>query len=102
MNKLVVTGRVIRWLLFLQKIDITILDNPSHENVVVDFLSRLQQQDDEPVLVDDAFPDEHLFAISIKILWYADMENYLVTCKFPPHFSLRECRKLVKLNGDYT
>lgn len=86
MNKPVVTGRVIRWLLLLQEFDVTILDKPSRENVVADFLSRLQQPDNEPVLVDDAFSDEHLFSISTKSPWYADIANYLVTCKFPSTF----------------
>ncbi|XP_059068671.1 uncharacterized protein LOC131859137 [Cryptomeria japonica] len=42
MNKPMVTGRVIRWLLLLQEFDVTILDKPGRENVVADFLSRLQ------------------------------------------------------------
>jgi hypothetical protein len=41
MNKPVVTGQVIRWLLLLQEFDVTILDKPGRENVVADFLSRL-------------------------------------------------------------
>ena len=41
MNKLVVTSRFIKWLLLLQEFDVTILDKPSQENVVADFLSRL-------------------------------------------------------------
>lgn len=43
MNKPIVTSRVIRWLLLLQKFNIMILDNPGCEIVVVDFMSRLQQ-----------------------------------------------------------
>ncbi|XP_059070597.1 uncharacterized protein LOC131860231 [Cryptomeria japonica] len=48
-NKPVVTGCVIRWLFLLQEFDVTILDKPSRENVVADFLSRLQQPNNEPV-----------------------------------------------------
>ncbi|XP_057853197.2 uncharacterized protein LOC131063406 [Cryptomeria japonica] len=102
MNKPVVTGRVIRCWLLLQEFDVTILDKPGRENVVADFLSRLQLPDNEPTLVDDTFPDEHLFAISAESPWFADIANYLVTCKFPPHFSPRERRKLVGLSGQYT
>ncbi|XP_057860869.1 uncharacterized protein LOC131069461 [Cryptomeria japonica] len=98
MNKPVVTSRVIRWILLLQEFDITILDKPGHGNLVADFQSMLQQQD-VPVLVDDTFPDENLFAISAKILRFADVENYLVTCWFPPHFSPLERRKIVGVSG---
>ena len=79
MNKPIVISRVIRWLLLLQEFDVTILDKPSQENVVVDFLSQLPHSDNEIVPVDDLFLDEHLFAISAKSPWYANIANYLVT-----------------------
>jgi hypothetical protein len=41
MNKPITNGRVTRWLLLLQEFNITIIDRPSKENQVVDFLSRL-------------------------------------------------------------
>eukprot|EP00253_Pinus_taeda_P016480 PITA_16480 len=41
MNKLDVNARTIRWLLLLQQFDLTIVDKPGKENVVADFLSRL-------------------------------------------------------------
>jgi hypothetical protein len=56
MNKPITNARVTRWLLLLQEFDITIVDRPGKENVVVDFLSRLTPDDDTPV--DDSFPDE--------------------------------------------
>ena len=61
MNKSVTNARVTRWLLLLQEFDITIVDRPGKENVVVDFLSRLKVDDDTPV--DDFFPNEYLFAV---------------------------------------
>jgi hypothetical protein len=64
MNKLVISGRVVRWLLLLQEFDLTILDKPGKENVVADFLSHLENNPEEE-LVDDTFPDEHLFAVSL-------------------------------------
>lgn len=39
MNKAIVAGRIIRWLLILQEFDITIVNKPGKDNVVSDFLS---------------------------------------------------------------
>eukprot|EP00253_Pinus_taeda_P028310 PITA_28310 len=87
MNKSVTNARVTRWLLLLQEFDITILDRPRKENVVVDFLSRLKTNENIPV--DDSFPDEYLFAVSAHSPWYADIANYLVVGKLPSHLSHR-------------
>ena len=78
MNKPITSGRITRWLLLLQEFNITIIDKPGKENMVADFLSRLTHNDDN-VIVDDTFPHEHLFAVSIKVPWFADIANYLVT-----------------------
>jgi hypothetical protein len=86
MNKLITNARATRWLLLLQEFDITIVDRPGKENVVADFLSRLHINDDN-LLVDDSFPDEHLFAVSAHSPWYADISNYLVAGKVHSHLS---------------
>jgi hypothetical protein len=65
MKKVDINGRIIRWLLLLQEFDLTILDKLGKINVVAYFLSRLTNTTDNEV-VDDNFPDEHLFAISIE------------------------------------
>ena len=62
MNKPVTNSQVTRWLLLLQEINITIIDRPGKENVVADFLSRFTNSDDN-LLVEDSFPDEHLFLV---------------------------------------
>ena len=57
--------------------------------MVAYFLSRIQHDDDvKPV--DDTFPDEHLFAVSIQTPWFADITNYLATGKLPNHLSPHE------------
>ena len=49
-----------------------------------DFLSRIQNtKEDSPV--EDKFPDEYLFAVTVKTPWYEDIANYLVTGKLPSH-----------------
>jgi hypothetical protein len=85
MNKPITNARVTRWLLLLQEFDITIVDRPRKENVVVDFLSWLTPEDDTPV--DDSFPDEYLFAVSTHSPWYAE--------KLPPHLSHREKKSII-------
>ena len=74
MNKPVTNAKVNRWLLLLQEFDITIIDRPGRENVVVNFLSRFTNSDDN-LPVDDSFPVEHLFAVSAHSPWYADVSN---------------------------
>ena len=56
MNKSVTNGRITRWLLLLQEFNITILDRPGKQNKIVDFLSRIQNENnDQPI--EDRFPD---------------------------------------------
>eukprot|EP00253_Pinus_taeda_P012729 PITA_12729 len=63
MNKHVTPGRITRWLLLLQEFDITIVDKLGKDNVVADFLSRIECDGKETPIEDD-FPDEYLFAVS--------------------------------------
>jgi len=100
MNKLVVSGRIIRWLLLLQEFNVTIIDKPRKANVVADFLSKLiGVRNDE--LVEDSFPDEKLFAISIHTPWFVDIANYVVTRKVPPYYSPRKKKGLIKESASF-
>ena len=101
MNKPVTSGRVTRWLLLLQEFNVTVLDRPGMENEVADFLSRLQNQG-EVVPVEDSFPDENLFSISIVNPWYADLANYLSIGRTPPYFTPKEKKRLVKQSARYS
>ena len=65
MNQPITNGRVTRWLLLLQEFNTNVIDRPGKENLVADFLSRIQH-DDGAKPVDDAFIDEHLFAMSVQ------------------------------------
>lgn len=65
MNKAIINGRITRWLLLMHEYDITIQDRLGKDNQVVDFLSRLHTPSD-PNLVLDNFPNEHVFAITVK------------------------------------
>jgi hypothetical protein len=101
MNKPITNGRVTRWLLLLQEFDITILDKPGRENVVVDFLSRINNEGDVSPM-EDTFPDEHLFSLSINTPWFADIANYLAAGKLPQHLSPKERQRVVRQSAMYS
>ena len=102
MNKPDVNVRIIRWLLLLQQFDLTIVDKPSKENVVADFLSRLDLPAGEDGTVDDQMPKEHLFAISVLSRWFVDKAKYLVSAEFPPHLSSKEKSRIVRKSSSFT
>ena len=101
MKKIDVSGRVVRWLLLLQEFDFTIMDKPRKHNVVADFLYRLEHTTYQE-MIEDAFLEEHLFVVSSKIPWFAGMENYLATGKFPQHFCYKEKAKIAKHSKNYS
>ena len=101
MKKPLNSGRVTRWLLLLQKFNITIVDRPGKLNVVANFLSRLDNPGDVTPVNDD-FPDEHLFAVSTDSSWFVDISNYLVTRKTPPHLPTCEKWNIMQRSATYS
>ena len=101
MNKPITNGRVTQWLLLLQEFNITIIDRPGKDNLVTDFLSRIQHDDDTKP-VDDTFPDEHLFAVYVQTPWFADIANYLATRKLPNHLSPHEKHCIIVQSSNYS
>ena len=73
---------------------------PGKENVVANYLSRFTNSDDN-LAVGDSFPDEHLFVVLAHSPWYANVANYLATCKLPGHLSKREKRKIIQQSARY-
>jgi hypothetical protein len=69
--------------------------------VAADFISRMKNEDDD-ILVDDSFPDEHLFSFSVNTPWFVDMEKYLSTRKLPSHLSPHENRKIITYSDNYS
>jgi hypothetical protein len=45
MNKIVTNARITRWILLLQEFNITIIDRPGKDNLIVDFFPDLCIQD---------------------------------------------------------
>eukprot|EP00253_Pinus_taeda_P029944 PITA_29944 len=81
---------------------LTIVEKLGKENVVADFLSRLDLPGGEEETVDDQMPDEHLFAILVLFPWFADIANYLVSAQFPPHLSSKEKSRIVRKSASFT
>ena len=69
--------------------------------MVADFLSRLNNPGEE-IPVDDHFPNEHLFFVSIESSWFADIANYLFTRKTPPHLSTPEKQSIIQKSVAYS
>jgi len=72
--------------LLLQAFDFEVKNRKGCENQVADHLSRFEGREDaeNEVDIDDSFPDEQVFAISLKHTpWYADFANYIVCGLMP-------------------
>ena len=80
--------RLIRWVLLLQAFDLEIKDEKGTENLVVDYLSRLEGFIKE-VQINDDFLDEQLLVIEYvkPVPWFSDYVNYLVAKMIPPEFN---------------
>ena len=85
--------RLIRWVLLLQEFDLHITDRKGAENPVVDTLSRLENVLDDPLPIDDSFPDEQLAAIDVpnSTPWYVDYANYIVANTY--HLALQSNKR---------
>ena len=67
------------------------------ENPVADNLSRLENVLDEPLPIDDSFPDEQLVVISASRTapWYVDYANYNIAKFIPPSFTYQQKKKIL-------
>jgi len=101
MNKPFTNGRAIIWLLLLQEFNITILDQRGKQNIIVYFLSRIQN-DNNVKCVEDKFPNEYIFVVSIKLPWFTHIPNYLVIGKLPSYLFPREKRRIIQTSIHYS
>ena len=72
-----------------------IIDRKGVENPVADNMSRLENVLDDPLHIDDSFPDEQLAIINASRTapWYADYANYIVAKFIPPSFTYQQKKK---------
>ena len=75
--------------LLLQEFDLHIIDRKAAKNPIADNLSRLENVLDDPLPIDDSFPDEQLTVINASHTapWHADYANYIVAKFIPPSFT---------------
>ena len=87
--------RLIRWVLLLQEFDLHIVDRKGAKNPVAHNLSRLENVLDDPLPIDDSFPNEKLNVINASHTtpWYADYANYIVAKFIPPSFTYQQKKK---------
>ena len=81
--------------LFCYRIYFLITDRKGAENPVANNLSRLENILDEPLPIDDSFPDEQLAVInaSHNTPWYVDYANCIVAKFIPPSFTYQQKKK---------
>ena len=87
---------LIRWVQLLQEFDLEIKDKKGSDNVIVDHLSRMERptEKERGTEIEENFPNEQLFQVSVQLPWHADIVNYLGCGIMPPDFSYRQKRKL--------
>ncbi|GKF01466.1 reverse transcriptase domain-containing protein, partial [Tanacetum coccineum] len=100
--------RLIRWVLLLQGFDIEIKDKKGAENLVVDYLSRLENPDLETFTKEEItveFPDEHLMILKAELVnnepWYVDYVNYIVGKIVPPNWTPEKRRRFFSQVKNY-
>ena len=88
--------RLIRWVLLLQEFDLEIKDKKGSDNVIADHLSRLERiaETEKGTEIEEIFPDEQLFMLSVQTPWYANIVNYLACGAMHFEFSYQQRRKL--------
>ena len=86
---------LIRWVLLLQEFDLHIIDKKGAENPVAHNLSRLENILDDPLPIDDSFPDEQLAVTNASRTapWYADYANYIVAKFLSSSFTYQQKKK---------
>jgi hypothetical protein len=75
-NKIVLGGRICRWLLLFQEFDFEVIVKPGKLNEGLDHLSRITNAE-EPKTLEENFPDTQLFSVQVADEYFADIIQYL-------------------------
>jgi len=85
----------------MQGFNIIVLDQPGKDNQVAYFQSIIHSLGDQ-IPVSENFLDEHLFAITTKAPWFADIANYLSSGTLPSHFTNKHKTKIIRESVRYS
>ena len=96
MAKKDVKPRLIKWVILFQEFDLEIKDKKGSETMIEDHLSRLEKhtKDERGTELEENFPDEQHFQVSIQVAWYANIVKYLACGIMLLEFSYQQKRKL--------
>jgi hypothetical protein len=86
-NKLVLGGKICRWMLLFQEYDFEVIVKPGKLNTGPDHLLRILTEEDAGNL-DDNLPDAHLFVVQMVDDYFADIVQFLSTRVSPPDFTI--------------
>jgi hypothetical protein len=99
-NKLVLGGRICRWLLLFQEFDFEVIVKQGKLNAGPDHLSRVTNGE-EPTNLEDNFPDPQLFSVQIVDEYFADIIQYLGTGTTPQEYNTMQKKNLVVRAAEY-
>ena len=100
-NKLVLGGRICRWLLLFQEYDFEIIVKLGRLNAGPDHLSRIDSGE-EPSNLEENLPNAQLFSIQSADEYYADTIHFLTIGRAPEEFTKHKKRQLVVKATDFT
>jgi hypothetical protein len=99
-KKLVLGGRICRWLLLFQEFDSKVIVKPGKLNVGPNHLSRVTNGE-EPMNLEEFFLDAQLFSVHITDDYFAYIIQYLSTCTVLQEYNTTKKKNLVVHVADY-
>eukprot|EP00253_Pinus_taeda_P034321 PITA_34321 len=100
-NKLVLWGKIYRWLLLFQEYDFEVIVKPRQLNAGPDHLSRIETGE-EPTNLEEGLPDVKLFAVCVADDHFAYIIQFLTTGITPKGYSTEHKKELVVRAADFS
>ena len=79
-----------KWIVILQEFDLEFVSAKSKKSLIFAELISDFPSEEEEMVCEDMFVDEHIFLILTLDPWYGDIIIYLQTFKVPTHLSRDE------------
>ena len=80
----------------LQEFDLEIKDKKGNDNVITDHLSIIEKptEHERKIEIEENFPNDQLFQVTIQVLSYADLVNYLACGIMKTEFTCQQKRNV--------